>query len=173
MTESQPVYSIWLTPSAGDARYLGNIIAELSESHQAPRFPPHCTLYGRVPLPLQELIPVVQAAVAGVPEFTVAARRLNHSPLIWKTVFIELHPNRWLRHLNEHLTRELGRHFPYEFKPHLSLIYKVMPEQEKRAIIQQVDVKQEYRMSIVEIVRTGNIVSDWNSDWRVTLEGGG
>lgn len=45
-----PVSSFWLMPGPEDARLLEGIVDELAARHHTPRFTPHLTLLGNVPL---------------------------------------------------------------------------------------------------------------------------
>ena len=52
-------HSIWLLLER-DSRYrFRDIILRLSKKLKSPAFPPHCTIYGRLKIPISKIIPAV------------------------------------------------------------------------------------------------------------------
>ena len=97
------MYSIWVTPSEKDKQYLLNIIQELSNTYNTCEFQPHCTLWSKVDLPLKNLIPVVKSSFKGIAPFIVKVKKIDHSQLYDKTLFIQLHNH---KSLNQHFVKE-------------------------------------------------------------------
>ena len=50
---------------------------------------------------------------------------------------------------------------PYEFLPHISLLYKEMPDKTKENIIRNLQVKNSFKMDKIAAVRTGPNVDNW------------
>ena len=52
-------YSIWLLLEKDSRSRFRDIILRLSKKLQSPAFPPHCTIYGRLKIPIGKIIPAV------------------------------------------------------------------------------------------------------------------
>ena len=161
--------SIWLTPAEEDSEYLQNIIKDLASEYDAPTFYPHCTLYSPVNLEANEINTMLDQAAEGVRPISVTMDKLNHTPIIWKTVFIDLKPSWELSELNHRIVFSLQNlnpnpnpiPIPYSFAPHISLIYKEMPDEKKEEIINNLSVRNYYKMDKFTAMRTGTNVENW------------
>ncbi len=153
-------YSIWLVPCKEDEAHLSEVIQDLAEEYDAPQFRPHCTLYSPVTdifgaesiLESMELNPIA-----------VTKTRISHSDSLWKSIFIELEKSPELSTLQQQVKSQLFHPNPNSFKPHISLIYKKMPEEEKESIIRKLNLKETYLMDKIELVKTGDKVENWKS----------
>jgi hypothetical protein len=58
---------------------------------------------------------------------------------------------------------------PYEFLPHISLIYKEMLEEQKEDIIRNLSVRNSYKMDKIIAMRTGQNVDQWENITEVQL----
>nr|MBT6368159.1 hypothetical protein [Candidatus Neomarinimicrobiota bacterium] len=149
-----------MTPCEEDEAFLSSVIRELAEEYDAPFFSPHCTLYSPV-TDLSTAKDLIKSI--GLNPIEVRKTGIGQSDVIWKTIFIELEKSHELSNFQHQieshiLTPNLN---PYSFNPHISLIYKEMPEEQKRSIIRKLDVKDSFLMNTVEIVRTGGTVDHW------------
>ncbi len=153
--------SIWLTPSKKDECYLQNIINELASEHQAPVFSPHMTLLSPVDLNENELHSVFSNVSKEFEPLNVTLAGINHSPNIWKTVFVELEESLELITLQQQIASQLSSTPLYEFLPHISLIYKDLPQEKKEEIIRKLAVRNSYKMDKITAMRTGPHVEKW------------
>ena len=153
---TQPEYSIWLMPSKTDLAYLSTIIQSLGRKYDAPTFEPHCTLFSPIS-DLKTSIKVIDTF--GSQPFQVKSVCLNHSDVIWKTVFIELEMNDELEWLNQKFSDIFV--IDYEFKPHISLIYQSIPSKKRNAINGTLDLKKYYKMHGIAIMDTSQSVEGW------------
>ena len=153
---TQPEYSIWLMPSKTDLAYLSTIIQSLGRKYDAPVFEPHCTLFSPI-TDLKSAMKVIDTFDSQ--PFQVKSVGLNHSDVIWKTVFIELEMNDQLEWLNQKFSDIFV--IDYEFKPHISLIYQSIPSKKRNAIIGTLDLKKYYKMHGIAIMDTSQSVEGW------------
>jgi len=153
---TQPKYSIWLMPSKTDLAYLSTIIQSLGRKYDAPTFEPHCTLFSPIS-DLKSSIKVIDTFDSQL--FQVKSVCLNHSDVIWKTVFIELEMNNELEWLNQKFS-DISV-MDYEFKPHISLIYQSISNKKRQAIIDNLDLKKYYKMDGIAIMDTNQSVEEW------------
>jgi 2'-5' RNA ligase len=153
---TQPKYSIWLMPSKADLAYLSTSIQLLARKYDAYTFEPHCTLFSPIS-DLKSSIKIIDAF--DLQPFQVKSVCLNHSDVIWKTVFIELEMSDELEWLNQKFS-DISV-MDYEFKPHISLIYQSISSKKRQAIIDNLDLKKYYKMDGIAIMDTSQSVEEW------------
>ena len=153
--------SIWLIPAREDAQYIQVIIDNLSINYQAPVFSPHCTLYSPIDLPKAELKKILERSAKNMKSFYVKNIMISHTEDLWKTIFIELLGSPELEQLQQAVISQFPKAKPYEFLPHISLLYKEMPDKKKDIIIRNLQVKNSFKMDKIAAVQTGPNVDNW------------
>ena len=153
--------SIWLIPAFEDVQYLQAIINNLAATYQAPVFSPHCTLYSPTDLPAARVKKILERSVKNMKSFYVKKATISHTENIWKTIFIELLKSPELEQLQQAVINQLPNGQPYEFLPHISLLYKEMPDKKKDIIIRNLQVKNSFKMDKIAAMRTGSNVDNW------------
>jgi len=155
--------SIWLIPAPEDAQYIQVIIDKLSTNYQAPVFSPHCTLYSPIDLPIEELKKILERSAKNMESFYVKKTTISYTEDIWKTIFIELLRSSELEQLQQTVIRQFHLEHPYEFSPHISLLYKEIPDNKKENIIRNLQLKNSFKMDKIAAVRTGPNVDNWET----------
>ena len=155
--------SIWLIPAPEDAQYLQAIINNLAATYQAPVFNTHCTLYSPTYLPAAELKHILEQSANNMKSFYLKKATINHTENIWKTIFIELLRSPELEQLQQAVISQFPKGQPYEFLPHISLLYKEMSGKQKEDIIRNLQVKKFFKMDKIAAVRTGSNVDNWET----------
>ena len=155
--------SIWLIPSREDAQYIKVIIDNLSINYQAPVFSPHCTLYSPIDLPKAELKKILERSAKNMKSFYVKNIMISHTEDLWKTIFIELLRSSELEQLQQEVISQFQVEQPYNFSPHISLLYKEIPDKIKEDIIRNLQVKNSFKMDKIAAVRTGPNVDNWET----------
>ena len=153
--------SIWLIPAPEDAQYLQAIINNLADTYQAPVFNTHCTLYSPTDLPALEIKKILEQSANNMESFYVKKATISHTENIWKTIFIELLRSPELEQLQQAVISQFPNGQPYEFLPHISLLYKEMPDKKKEDIIRNLQVKNSFKMDKIAAMRTGPNVDNW------------
>ena len=153
--------SIWLIPAPADAQYLQGIINKLAATYQAPVFNTHCTLYSPTDLPALEIKKILEQSANNMESFYVKKATISHTENIWKTIFIELLRSPELEQLQQAVISQFPNGQPYEFLPHISLLYKEMSDKKKEDIIRNLQVKNSFKMDKIAAVRTGPNVDNW------------
>ena len=155
--------SIWLIPAREDAQYIQVIIDNLSINYQAPVFSPHCTLYSPIDLPKAELKKILERSAKNMKSFYVKKTMISHTEYIWKTIFIDLLRSSELEQLHQEVISQFQVEQPYKFSPHISLLYKKIPDKKKEDIIRNLQVKNSFKMDKIAAVRTGPNVDNWET----------
>ena len=153
--------SIWLIPAREDAQYIQVIIDNLSINYQAPVFSPHCTLYSPIDLPKAELKKILERSAKNMKSFYVKNIMISHTENLWKTIFIELLRSSELEQLQQEVISQFQVEQPYKFSPHISLLYKEIPDKIKEDIIRNLQVKNSFKMDKIAAVQTGPNVDNW------------
>lgn len=155
--------SIWLIPAPADAQYLQGIINNLAATYQAPVFNTHCTLYSPTDLPAVQVKQILERSVKNMKSFYVKNIMISHTEDLWKTIFIELLRSSELEQLQQEVISQFQVEQPYKFSPHISLLYKEIPDKKKEDVIRNLQVKNSFKMDKIAAVRTGPNVDNWET----------
>lgn len=157
------MYSIWLTFVNKDRKYLSQIIHELSERHQSPKFIPHITMYSGVEKITDADINKLHQLEVRMKHIKVKMDSIKHSSYLWKTIYIQIFQNDFLVKIQT----EIDNNFchlqcnSYNFDPHISLIYKSIPSDIRQTVADKLVIKSEYHCDRLKIVKTGTNVDNW------------
>ncbi len=155
------MYAIWFVFEKNDNEYFSNIIKELSIKYNSQIFVPHITAYGLVDVDLNTLNNVVMNSIKDEKSFFVEKNQISFSNNFWKTIFIEFLQNTQLKRINKRLTEHLNLFSKYQFKPHLSLIYKKMNQNEQKEITNSIKIKEKFKISEVWIQQFSEDIAKW------------
>ncbi len=155
------MHAIWLTFSKNDRDYLKKIMDELAEKHHAPKFEPHITVYGLVESEMSLIESIAKEATLNCNSFLVEKSEILQSEELWKTVYVELKMNNQLELIYKNLKRHFEKIVKYEFNPHISLIYKILPIEEKIKIINELDIKNEFMVNKLVVQEFFPEVEKW------------
>jgi 2'-5' RNA ligase len=166
MSEIRTPISVWLEPAEPARTGLAALIAELASRHAAPRFRPHITLYAGLARAADwpnVLARVAQTAGA----VTVQAIGTGHSDALFKTLFLQIIPSAQLRALQRSVVAALNEPEDYAFAPHLSLIYKMLPEAARAAMAANVAAPTSFACDVLGAV--GPSAAGWEDveGWRM------
>jgi hypothetical protein len=136
--------SFWLLPGKPSMRVFAQIVDDLARRYDAPRFLPHVTVHSDRVVRQADLTGVLQEAAAHFAPFEMQAGPTGHSPLRFKTLFVTLSGGAIID-LAAVLAAGVARWRPepaegepapaaYRLEPHLSLLYRELPEAERAAL---------------------------------------
>ena len=140
------MYAIWLVFEKNDTEYFSNIIKELSIKYNSQAFTPHITVYGLVDVDIDELDKIVSNSIQGEKQFVIAKNLVSYSDVFWKTLFVEFQQNIQLDRINKKLTKSLESFSKYEFKPHVSLMYKKMNQDKQEKLANSIRIKENFKV---------------------------
>jgi len=63
--------------------------------------------------------------------------------------------------INKHLTKYLSRFSKYEFKPHASLIYKEISQEEKQRLVDSLEIKNSFKITGIGIQKFSERIENW------------
>lgn len=162
--------SVWLVPAQSIYSELQQIIDRLAREQGAVSFEPHITLYGAT-VPVQEIDSIKARLTVAVGQFTEISLKstgLNYSANFFKTLFIEIEPSPALTNLQKAVAAAVGQS-DYSFAPHLSLLYKTMPNDEKAALIPNIQVPPTFTADSLKLSIPGNAEAGWQdiTNWQI------
>jgi len=155
------MFAIWFVFKKEDSMYLSQIIKELSRQYNSSIFVPHITVYGLVDADLDVLNKIVLDSIKGEKSIIVETNSISYSDDFWKTLFIEICTNDHLKNINKRLSESLISFSKYEFKPHVSLIYKEMNRDEKKKLANSLHIKKSFEIIGICIQQFSEDIKKW------------
>jgi len=164
----------WLVPAVGPVRdRLLATIDRLAAGHDAPRFQPHVTLVPTFDAAEDAAAQALKPLVTGMQPFDLTFAALGHEQTYFRSLYLLAEPSAPLMALRGAGQRAwaLG---PSPYVPHLSLLYSDLTEEQKRPIIDSIDipVPLTVRFDAVELwARDHPEVRSWYRVARVSFRG--
>ena len=124
----------WLVPEQPDFERLAARIGALAARHQAPCFDPHATLLVTTLRPHLPMGSILEALSREFAPFEVEALACQHSAERFKALFLPIGDDVVHRMHLRILELAGGGIEDGSFEPHLSLLYKILPEQQRAAL---------------------------------------
>jgi hypothetical protein len=127
------VYSFWLVPEESLKNELCSIIRELATSYDASEFDPHVTIFSG-PSDDDEVHSTARSITSRFSVVEFAPQKLSYTPKLTKTLFIKLFQSEVAAHLFNIIKESISQPSDYVLDPHLSLLYKTIPEENQMEI---------------------------------------
>ena len=87
--------------------------------------------------------------------------KILQSNNLWKTIYIELENQKEFTKIYQNLKECFEQIEKNEFNPHISLVYKILSTTEKKQIINQLDIKKEFTIEQIVILKFFPEVEKW------------
>jgi 2'-5' RNA ligase len=172
-TSRQPPSAIWLLPEPARKEALAALVERLARRFGAPPFRPHLTVAAGLRRPLAEVTAATMATADLTPPLTLACRGLGHSQSRFQAFFLRFAEEPALAALRDALARRLGA-APHRPQPHLSLLYRQLPEAARRALVDELvtAVPDGVRFDRLAVVTPQVGADDWEvvEGWRLLAE---
>jgi 2'-5' RNA ligase len=123
----------WLVPAEPARGFFQDLINDLARRYEAPGFEPHMTIHvGLNRFHIAQKVTAKAAVCCG--RIEVKTLEVNHSSEFTKTLFVQFALNAKLSRLNKIIRSAAEDSSDYQFKPHLSLLYKKMSVSQRRQL---------------------------------------
>tara|TARA_B110000438_G_C15590586_1_gene553649 strand:- start:57 stop:551 length:495 start_codon:yes stop_codon:yes gene_type:complete len=155
------MYAIWLTFSENDKKYLKKIITNIAKKYDAPEFEPHITIYGLIDIEIKLIKKIIKKISKNNKLFISKKIKIFQSKNLWKTIYIELENQKEFEIIFKKLKKDFKQIEQYDFNPHISLVYKILPTSEKIKIISQLDIKKEFEIKEIAILEFFPQIEKW------------
>jgi hypothetical protein len=162
-------FAVWLLPGEPARSALRATIRQLAARHAVVAFEPHVTVFAGRRAASEAVGGLLAGAVADLPPVTLRRGRYGESADFFKTAFIEFECDPVLERISRGVGSRLHDPQAYELRPHLSLIYKILAEPERRAIIAALPPAPEALLCDELVVASPGATDDWHdvAGWRI------
>jgi hypothetical protein len=159
--DSFPI-AFWLAPTSSQRRHLAAIIDWLGRELNAPSFEPHVTLYAGARNADDDVEKLLTEAAHEVGPIDLRVTAVRTSPKLFQALYLEFEPDSQSKRLYRLFQAGLRPSLQYVFKPHLSLLYKVLPATTRAALARRFDfVGQRITFEEIAAVRPGGGGNNW------------
>ena len=158
-------FSVWLIPEDEQCCQLQSIISKLSDRFNAPDFIPHVTIYCGEVESLDKVKDVLDSFVQQALPITLDVKGMNATERLFQTLFVTFDENAALKDLYAKIANGLPHSGDDQLKAHLSLLYKDMPLEEKKALIDEIDLSlSRIKFDKIDLIHEedADIVSSWH-----------
>ena len=132
-------HSVWLMPDAACEAVLRDLVDDLADRFDAPRFQPHLTLVEDQPRSAHDLVPLVARIAAGVEAFEMPVTAIGTSEQYFRSFYALFEASGPLLELKRRAIATIAPGRIEDFMPHISLLYGVADGPKKRAAQAGVD----------------------------------
>jgi 2'-5' RNA ligase len=153
----------WLVPAVGPER--DNLVAtmdRLAAQHDAARFQPHVTLVPNVESGEKASAEALRSLAAAMTSIDLNFASLGHEETYFRALYLVPEPVEQLVALHQAVQR-LWSLDPWQFRPHLSLLYSELSEERKRPMIDSIGIglPLTIRFNAIELWAATPQVRDW------------
>jgi hypothetical protein len=168
--------SFWLLPAEGDRLIFEAMIARLAQAYEAPVFAPHVTLYSGEYADYENPSAILQQAIQGIDAVELTVDSIRTTSAFTKTLFVQFAPSARPNAISDRLRQLSATPSDYRLDPHLSLLYKHMPEADQQRVATAISLPQTQVSfdAVAGIVsptptRSRDDVERWEMRWRTSL----
>jgi putative hydrolase of the HAD superfamily len=165
-------FALWLVPGESLRSSLRSTIRKLATQLDAVEFEPHVTVFCG-PSSDEEAQVVVERIASRFAPVELTADRLDHTAIFTKTLVVQFRESADLRRMFEMARNGYARNSGYVLNPHLSLLYKKLPEATQRELCRTLDVSMgRYGFDCIQMIATELPIEDAGPirRWRVVCE---
>ena len=166
------VYSVWLMLEKDSRSSYRDLIIKLSKKLKTPSFDPHCTLYGRLDLNIDQIRPTVIDLVKTTIQFSTNVKMLKTGKTKWKSLYLSLDNNEDLRSLYGQCKKKFGPLRRYAFDPPRSIAYGIFDPASIHYATKNIIIPEYLAFSAIAIVKTGENIRDWEVVFQRQFESG-
>jgi 2'-5' RNA ligase len=164
-------FTLWLMPSEPQRSALRSTIHRLAARLDAIEFEPHVTVFCG-PSTDAEAGAVVDRIAKQFAHIELTADHLDHTERYTKALFVRFRPSDVLWQIFE-MAKSYARQSNYALDPHLSLLYKKLPEAQQRKLCGTLDVPMgNYLFDRIRLTETELPIEDAGpiKRWRTLCE---
>lgn len=162
--------AFWLLPSAPARDFFQALIEDLAQRFDAPSFEPHLTLCSTRLLKAAQFQRLAKLTLPRIIELEIEG--IECSETFTKTLFVQFKRSAELFRLRDDVANALGVNDDAELDPHLSLIYKKLPNERKIELARTIRIPFEVvRFEAIKAILTPSKVKGraeveaWRTIW--------
>ena len=139
MEEREQMVAFWLVPAVEERDFFAALIDLLAVRFDAPRFEPHVTLFGGTDISEEQAIQVLEQLPRMKP-IKLYVDGVEFSEKFTKTLFVQFDEAPEASGLTDSIRKATGSASEYQLNPHLSLVYKKLPQREKAEVADSLEM---------------------------------
>ena len=153
MKDENRILALWLVPAPTAREFFHSLIAGLAQRFDAPAFEPHLTLFGTA---FDDAVDFHSLDAVPLPDFIeLEVDGIEFSDRFTKTLFVRFERTAELMDLKDVVSRSLGDQNRDELDPHLSLLYRTMPNEQKAELARTITLPfDRVRFDSMKAIRT-------------------
>jgi 2'-5' RNA ligase len=155
----------WLVPAAGPVRdHLVATMDRLAVEHDSASFQPHVTLAANVDAVVDAAAEALTSLAAAMTPVDVRFTAIGHEQTYFRSLYLLPEASAQLIAVHEAVQRVRALD-SWQFRPHLSLLYSDIREEQKRLIIGSIGIALPLtiRFDAIELWATSRDVRTWRS----------
>ena len=156
-------YSIWLTLEKDSRSSYRDLIIKLSKRFKFPSFEPHCTIYGRLDIDLDNIKFVIADLAKTRNQFSTTVKRLKNGKSTWKSLYLSINNNEEMKFLYGECKKKFSSSRKYTFDPHLSIAYGLYDSESIHNATKNIIIPKYLAFSGIAIVKTGENITKWET----------
>ena len=172
MADEKEKLAFWLMPANDVKPFFVSLVDDLAQRFDAPRFEPHVTLQG-AELERQRAIELLENIAAQAEPLELQVSGIEYSNKYTKTLYVQFNPSADACAISDQLADAVRSDSGYEFDPHLSLLYKTMPEMQKQELAREIKLPFDHvrfnAVKLVSVPRAIEVAEDVHA-WRSIAE---
>lgn len=153
---------MWLMPEGEARTKLSKIIQEFSIQHNSALFEPHITLLGDIMEEENEVVNKVGKISASLRDLEVTLVSIGTRDTYFQSLFFEAKKGNALIFANKVAKDVFGKKHQF-FQPHLSVLYSVLPLEEKKALISKMEglLPLSFNVQKIHVLSASGEPKDW------------
>ena len=155
-------FSAWLIPEENHTVQLQELIIRLAQENDSPQFAPHCTLVGKIMLDSKFSFDKIKTFCNQSKPISLNVFKIMSEKTLFKSLYIQLKKEKIIVDFQKKLANFFFKREPYQFDPHLSLMYKIVAGEKQKKSIAGISLPDRINFNHISIVNTGEIVDEWN-----------
>jgi 2'-5' RNA ligase len=163
ITDIAESYALWLRPETNDQKYLIEIVTGLSATYKAISFEPHCTLLSGIVLSIAEIEKYFKENFQYFSSIILKTSKIDYTNYLKKSLYIKFEKSDALSLLFARISESFEPREERILNPHLSLLYKTIPTEEKIRIINSISLKKTITFNKFVLVEIGQNFGDWKT----------
>ena len=139
MAEEKQKLAFWLVPAPDSKSFFAGVIEELAQRFAGPVFEPHVTLRG-AELDESRALDLLEKVAAASGPLQLRIRGVDFSEKYTRTLYVQFQSSVDASRASAAFAKGAGSQNGYEFDPHLSLLYKTMPDAAKAELAREIRI---------------------------------
>lgn len=156
-------YALWLLPDQAGTDSFTNLIDDLSNRYNGPRFAPHVTLLGRVTGAETDLAKTSQDLAKRLRVLTLRPQAVAREAYYFRCFYVKLDQSAELEQAHKYAADAFGVDFVSDYLPHLSLIYGHLSREEKDKLRGEIEprIPSDFIVDRLQLVHVTVSVAAW------------